>query len=152
MDKHVKPKEGNEAVLIRAFDLTTNLVTAVYRNPFTEVLVHFDVICELYLSLITSTIFIEFLKKLYPAIEKVLPTASNTIRKYIIEMYIARKKEKLEELGKVKGMIHFSFDLWTSPNHLALIGIIPHYINNFLQNRWVCLLIYQLYTLCVFPA
>jgi hypothetical protein len=141
MDKHVKPKEGNEAVSIRESDYTINLVTAVHRNPFTEALVHFAVICQLSLSLITSTIFIEFLKKLYPAIEKILPTASNTIRKYIIEMYMARKKEKLEELAKVKGMIHFSFDLWTSPNHLALIGIIAHYVNNFGQNQSVCVFI-----------
>jgi hypothetical protein len=56
-------------------------------------------------------------------------------------MYMARKKEKLEELAKVKGMIHFSFDLWTSPNHLALIGIIAHYVNNFGQNQSVCVFI-----------
>jgi len=83
----------------------------VHRNPFTEALVYVAVLCQLSFSLITSTIFIEFLKQLYPAIEKILLSASNIARKYIIDMYNARKLEKQQELVRVKGMIYFSFNL-----------------------------------------
>jgi hypothetical protein len=95
MDKHIQPKEDASSVPIQEGDYTINLVTTVHRNPFTEALVYFAVICQLSFSLITSMIFIEFLKQLYPAIDKILPSASNIIRKYIIEMYMARKQEKL---------------------------------------------------------
>jgi hypothetical protein len=138
MDKHIKPKDDDSAVPSREADYTINLVTAVHRNPFTEGLVYFAVICQMSFTLVTSTIFMAFLKKLYPSIEKILPSAANTIRKHIIEMYTKRKAEKLEELAKVKGMIHFSFDLWTSPNHLALMGIVAHYIDEYGQNQSVC--------------
>jgi len=83
----------------------------MHRNPFTEALVYVAVLCQLSFSLITSTIFIEFLKQLYPAIEKILLSASNIARKYIIDMYNARKLEKQQELVRVKGMIYFSFNL-----------------------------------------
>jgi hypothetical protein len=95
IDKHIQPKEDASSVLIREGDYTINLVTIVHRNPFTKALVYFAVICQLSFSLVTSTLFIEFLKQLYPTIDKILLLASNTIRKYIIKMYIARKQEKL---------------------------------------------------------
>src|ERR1700735_5582449 len=28
-----------------------------------------------------------------------------------------------------RGRVHFSFDLWSSPNHLALLGIVAHWAN-----------------------
>jgi hypothetical protein len=142
MDKHIRQKDDASTVPIRETDYAINLVTTVHRNPFTEALVYFAVICQVSFSLVTSTLFIEFLKNLYPAIEKILPSASNTVRKYVLEMYTARKQEKVQELAEVKGMIHFSFDLWTSPNHLALIGIIAHYINQYGQNQSVCTFLY----------
>ncbi len=52
-----------------------------------------------------------FLKKLYPLVERILLSTANTIRIRIIEMYTKHKAKKLEELTKVKGMIHFLFDL-----------------------------------------
>ena len=83
----------------------------MHRNPFTEALVYVAVLCQLSFSLITSTIFIEFLKQLYPAIEKILLLASNIACKYIINIYNARKLKKQQELARVKGIIHFSFNL-----------------------------------------
>ncbi len=137
MDKHIKPRDDNRAVLIRESDYTINLVTTVHKDPITEALVYFAVLYQLSFSLVTGTLFIEFLKTLYPTIEKILLSASDTIRKYIIEMYTARKQQKLAQLARVQGIIHFSFDLWTSLNHLALIGIIAHYIDDFGYNQSV---------------
>ena len=92
MDKYIKPRDDNRAVLIRELDYTINLVTTVHKDPVTEALVYFAVLCQLSFSLVTSTLFIEFLKTLYPTIEKILLSASDTIRKYIIEMYTVRKQ------------------------------------------------------------
>jgi len=52
-------------------------------------------------------------------------------------MYNEYKAIKAAELQAVQGMIHFSFDLWTSPNHLALMGIVAHYIDKYGQNQSV---------------
>lgn len=42
-----------------------------------------------------------------------------------------------EDLQQAVSKIHFSFDLWTSPNHLALMGVVAHYINKSGKNQSV---------------
>jgi hypothetical protein len=81
------------------------------------------------LNLVANDVFLEFLEQLYTTIRKILPQSSNTIRKYIIVAFEARKKKLKESLAKAKSKMSFSFDLWTSPNHMALLGIIAHYID-----------------------
>jgi len=71
-----------------------NLITAIHRNPFIKALIYVAVLCQLSFSLIISIIFIKFLKQLYPTIEKILPLASNTTCKYIINIYNAKKLKK----------------------------------------------------------
>ena len=111
IDKHIRRKDNASIVLIRETNYAINLVIIAYRNPFTEALIYFTVICQVSFSLVTSTLFIKFLKNLYPTIEKILLFALNTVYKYILEIYIAKKQEKVQELAKVKGIIHFSFNL-----------------------------------------
>ena len=137
MDKHLKPRSDAKAVPVREAEYSVNLKTTVHKAPFTEALIYFTVLCQLSFNLVTSIIFTEFLKTMYPTVEKVLPQAANTIRQYILTMFNEYKKAKAAELQAVKGMIHFSFDLWTSPNHHALFGIVAHYIDQFGQNQSV---------------
>jgi ABC-type enterochelin transport system permease subunit len=137
MDKHVKPRDNDKAVPVQEAEYKINLVTTVHKPAFTNHLVYLTVITQLSFNFVTSVIFIEFLKTIYPAIDSILPLAGNTIRSYIIEMYNEYKAIKAAELQAVQGMIHFSFDLWTSPNHLALMGIVAHYIDKYGQNQSV---------------
>lgn len=143
MDKHIDQAFQYNEPTIRQSEYSVNLITAVHKNPFQDALVYFAVLCQLSLSLVTSTIFIEFLKQLYPAIQKILPSASDTIRKLIIATYTGKKEQKIKELARAKSMIHFSFDLWTSPNHLALLGILAHYVDEYGQNQSVCAFLYM---------
>jgi hypothetical protein len=53
--------------------------------------------------------------------------------------FIKRKAELKLSLSKANSKIHFSFDLWTSPNHLALLGIVAYYIDQYSQNQLVSL-------------
>lgn len=115
----------------------TNLVTAVKFGPFKNALVTWIVMCQLSLSLAVNELFIEFLQVLYPSVEALLPSASNTIRKWVLEAFEDRQKYIQEDLRKAISKIHFSFDLWTSPNHLALMGVVAHYIDEFGQNQSV---------------
>src|SRR6266536_3876279 len=134
MDKHIQGKKND----LRQLTSYVNLVVYIYKNPVLDALVVFIVICQLLLSLITNALFIEFLQLLYPAISDIIPKASNTICKLIVDSYKKRKEVKIKELKEVRSMIHFSFDLWTSPNHLALLGIVIHYVDNASQNQSVC--------------
>jgi hypothetical protein len=116
-------------VSIRQAEAYVNVAVTVKRQPFIDALVAFVVICQLSLSLMVNTLFVELLEVLYPNISQLLPQASKTIRKWIITAFEARKEVLKEELRQSISKIHFSFDLWTSPNHLALMGIVAHYID-----------------------
>src|SRR5947199_2309270 len=35
-----------------------------------------------------------------------------------------------KEICFSKSLIHFSFDIWTSPNLIAMIAIVAHYVSN----------------------
>ena len=96
---------------------------------FKNALVAFVVICQVALSLVINEVFIEFLEIIYPSIRNLLPLVCNTIHGWIIEAFTARKGRLKQRLVKSNSMIHFSFDLWTSPNHLALLGIVVHFID-----------------------
>jgi hypothetical protein len=114
---------------LRQSEAYVNLTTSVLKSPFTDALIAFLVICQMALNLVANDVFLEFLEQLYPTIRKILPQSSNTIRKYIIVAFEARKKKLKESLAKAKSKMSFSFDLWTSPNHMALLGIVAHYID-----------------------
>jgi hypothetical protein len=93
------------------------------------------VICQLALSLVTNDIFLELFNVVYPTIEELIPSSVNTIRGWIKDRFLKRKEKLKASLRRVKSRIHFSFDLWTSPNHLVLLGIIGHYIDEHSQNQ-----------------
>ena len=39
------------------------------------------------------------------------------------------QKEKVKQLiQSAKSRIHISYDLWTSPNTLAILGVVAHYV------------------------
>jgi len=38
-------------------------------------------------------------------------------------------------LEESHGLIHFSFDQWTSPNPLAFLGVVAHYLDDSHRNR-----------------
>jgi hypothetical protein len=88
-------------------------------------------------NLVTNDVFFEFLHTIYPSISEILPSSGNTIRGWIIDAFEARKEKVKQALEKSCSLIHFSFDLWTSPNHMALLGVIAHFIDEFGQNQSV---------------
>jgi hypothetical protein len=131
------PAEPRET--IRQNEAYVQLPVIVKSSLFQDALVAFIVLCHLAISLVESTVFIEFLTVLYPSLgqSKLLP-GKDTMRTWIIDAFEARKKRMRTMLQKSKSKIHFSFDLWTSPNHLALLGIVAHFVDARAQNQSVC--------------
>lgn len=123
---------------IRQTEAYVQLPVVVKSSFFQDALVAFIVLCHMALSLVESAVFIEFLTVLYPSLNqsKLLP-AKDTMRTWIISAFEVRKDRMKTMLQKSKSKIHFSFDLWSSPNHLALLGIVAHFVDARAQNQSV---------------
>lgn len=136
LDRHLQPS-SSPTVPIRQKENYSSLTTVVRRKPVLDALISFLVICQLAFSMATNHLFIDFLQLLYPTIEKLIPKSRTTIRGYIMAAFEAKKVKVKLALAKSKSQIHFSFDLWTSPNHLALLGVVGHFINEKGENQSV---------------
>jgi hypothetical protein len=78
---------------------------------------------------VESPYFHEFLCFLNSAVERVLPNSSTTIRAWIEKMYSSQRAQLSRLLHRTPGAINFSFDAWSSPNNLPLLGIVAHWID-----------------------
>lgn len=56
-----------------------------------------------------------------------LPKCADTPRKWTMDVFDEKKRELSTILSKVPSRIHVSFDAYTSPNCLALLGIVGHW-------------------------
>jgi hypothetical protein len=63
------------------------------------------------------------------AISKV-PRSGNTVRVDVMSCYEVAKVIIQKNLSRAKSKIHLSFDLWTSPNHKAIIAIVGHWTSH----------------------
>jgi hypothetical protein len=63
------------------------------------------------------------------ALASYLPTSGTTIRNWIMEDFKQRRKQIKKDLHLSKSLVHFSFDMWTSPNCMAMIAIIAHFVS-----------------------
>lgn len=64
----------------------------------------------------------------YTAIPSCLPRCGITVRAWIVGMYTQQKQKLMKELDNAN-KVNFTYDLWSSPNHMALLGITAHWIN-----------------------
>ena len=125
------------AAPIRKCEAYVSLPIAVMKKPFLDALVTFVVVCQMALNLASNKLFIFFLKILFPKIEDILPASASTLRTLIILHFNQRKSTLRTILSRSQSQIDFSFDLWTSPNHLALLGVVGHWIDEFGHNQSV---------------
>jgi hypothetical protein len=59
-----------------------------------------------------------------------LPKSHNIIRRWLLNQYDIQRVTIKRLLDTARSKIHISFDLWSSPNHLAIFGIIAHFISS----------------------
>ena len=72
--------------------------------------------------------FRDLLAFLNQDVETALPTSHETIRTWVFDVYYAEKARIQQAVQSALSKVHFTVDLWTSTNHLALLGIIAHYL------------------------
>lgn len=68
-----------------------------------------------------------------------LPGSHNTVRDWVVRQYEAQKAKIKASLKRSTTRIHISCDLWSSPNSLAILGIVAHFITGDGELRHVVL-------------
>ena len=72
--------------------------------------------------------FRTFLQYLNPKVNNWLLHSTTTIQLWTIRTYDTEKLRIQQIVQSALSKVHFTVNLWTSPNSLAIIGIISHYI------------------------
>lgn len=58
---------------------------------------------------------------------------------WMVELFLAQQLFLVALLAGSRAMVHISFDLWTSPNHYCMLGVVCHFIDKWWVNRTVLL-------------
>jgi hypothetical protein len=90
--------------------------------------VRFVAACSLPFRLVECPEFRALLAYLNTDIDTWLPDTHETIKKWILRQYHTQKEKVKQRIQSAKSIIHISCDLWTSPNSLAVLGIVAHYV------------------------
>ena len=62
-----------------------------------------------------------------------------TIKSWLIALFLASQVILLKLLFECDAQIHISFDLWSSPNHYSMLGVVCHFIDRSWRARTVLL-------------
>jgi hypothetical protein len=79
--------------------------------------------------------FRDLLAFLNEDVEAALPANGDTIRNWTMETFYNEQQQVKQAVQSAASKIHFTVDLWTSSNSLALLGMIAHY---FTENGQLC--------------
>lgn len=103
---------------------------------FRNALVKWIVVYQVALIAIENQAFRELLAILSKSLSELLPESGNTVRRWIMDLYETRKAQIIHDLRTdAASLIHVSFDLWTSPNSMAMMAVVCHYIDKSDKNR-----------------
>ena len=89
------------------------------------------VVCEhLPFTSVNSPHFLSILRRLHPSID-IFSSKSLAIK--IKEMFPRMRENLKEYMGKIKNLVSFTTDVWTSPNQLKFLCITAHFFDNEFQ-------------------
>ncbi|KHO10917.1 Extracellular membrane protein, CFEM domain protein [Metarhizium robertsii ARSEF 23] len=98
-------------------------------EKFKELLIRWIVYCHIAFFQLENQYFRELLFFLNPALMNHLPKAARTIRSWVMTAFMSKKEQLREDLQHSKSRISISFDLWTSPNPYAILGVVAMWID-----------------------
>ncbi|KAH7459105.1 hypothetical protein FOMA001_g19259 [Fusarium oxysporum f. sp. matthiolae] len=90
--------------------------------------VRFITVCSLPFRLVECPEFRALLAYINNDIETWLPDTHDTVKTWIMRQYECQKERVKQRIQSAKSRIHISCDLWTSPNSLAILGVVSHYV------------------------
>ena len=86
--------------------------------------------CRIAFSVVESVYFHALLNSISP-IAPAIPRSADTIRNWSLSRYEAAKAEIKLILAAALSLINLSLDCWSSPNNIAIIAIVAHFIDSF---------------------
>ena len=116
-----------------------SLFARVGFQQFHTAIIRWIVCMHIPISNFDNTYFRDFLSTTSSSVLAMLPLDGDTIGSWILREFHAKKEEIRQSLHESKSLIHFSFDLWKSPNSLAMLGLVSHYVDETGTNRTVLL-------------
>ncbi|SCO92701.1 uncharacterized protein FRV6_16829 [Fusarium oxysporum] len=114
-------------------------------EKFKELLIRWIVYYHIAFFQLENRYFRELLFFLNPALLNHLPKAAKTIRSWVMDAFLSKKQRLREDLQRSRSRISISFDLWTSPNPYAILGVIAMWIDTTGKRRTTVLGIRRVY-------
>ena len=129
----------NTSIIARAFGATTPRIN-FNIDIFKQILIQWIVTCHISFNQVQEPSFRLLLSYLtsvsssHIAIPRALPKSGNTIRTWLMHFYSEHKNMLISYFTSIN-IVHFTFDLWSSPNHMSLLGLTGHWVG---QNGQLC--------------
>lgn len=118
-----EPTEDN----INASD--SSYISRINFDRLKQRLLEWIVVMHISFSQVESEWFRRFLEALSPRLTNWIPISGDTVRNWILAEFKRRQNQIKSQLEASKSLVHLSFDLWTSPNHLSIVGVHGHFMN-----------------------
>ena len=106
---------------------TANLIAPFNWTGFKADLINWIISSHISFHEIEQPEFRRMLKCCNPIAEELLLLSHNMIISWVIKKFQNQKIALCKQLAQHLGLVHFSFDLWTSPNSLVILGIVGHW-------------------------
>ena len=113
----------------RELPIASGLIQRVDVEAFRYHLLRWVVNREVAFIEVEDDDFRQMLLCLSQTIDPYLVKSRDTLRNWVDEEYILAKRQVKLRLAEAKSKIHISFDLWTSPNALAICAVVAHFVN-----------------------
>lgn len=136
---HLEPRQENQEESENVLELQ---VAASIKRPASEPIptaritkirqlaVGYIVNADLPFSSLTDPFIQAILGYLNDPMAAEVPWSKGTLVQDLNDIFDGKKTLIKQEIRAARSSIHFSFDLWTSPNHLAFIAIFAHFLNS----------------------
>lgn len=108
---------------------TYDPIVKLRADNFKAVLLRWIVDANVSLTAVINKLFRKLLGIVSLDVDGLLPHSGDTIRNWLMKEFETTSEEIKAEMKKSLSRIHFSFDLWTSPNQLAIMAVIAHYLD-----------------------
>jgi hypothetical protein len=109
------------------------------QDTIDEALVSLIVVRNLPFRLVRWPEFHTFCQVLNPESSNFITTAHSQVAKKIEQSWNHHKDVLRRKLQSAISSIHFSLDIWTSPNRLLLLGVVAHFVD-YQEKHWNALL------------
>jgi hypothetical protein len=129
-------EEGSEAVesietpsIRQTPPIFSALMARINVDKFRNLLVQWIVQQQIPYSAVEQAQFRELLLELQPTLERYLVKSHNTISSWVDGEYKQAQAALKTQFNMALSRIHISFDIWTSPSALPILGICAHFLS-----------------------